>query len=140
MPKPPLWFTVVAALALLWNLAGLAAVVADLQLSAAEIAALPAAQQQMYAARPAWSVAASVVAVLGGTLGSLGLLLRRRWALVALYASLAGIVVQDIGIFVVAGAVQALGAGPVVMQTVVLLVAAGLVVLGRRAAAKGWLA
>jgi len=56
MNKPPIWFYIVAVLALLWNVAGLLAVVADLQLSAADIAALPPEQQAVYAARPLWSV------------------------------------------------------------------------------------
>jgi hypothetical protein len=63
MNKTPIWFTVVAIVALLWNLAGLFAVVADLRLSPAEIAALPQQQQALYAARPVWSIVASVVAV-----------------------------------------------------------------------------
>ena len=104
MTRVPVWFTVLAAVALLWNLAGLFAVVADLRLSAADIAALPAEQQALYAARPFWSVVASVVAVGGGTLGCLGLLLRRRWSLLLLYASLTGIVIQDVWIFLIAGA------------------------------------
>ena len=116
MNKPPPWFAVLAVLALLWNLAGLFAVVADLKLSAAEIAALPLDQQALYRARPGWSVVASVVAVVGGTLGCVGLLLRRRWAVPALAASLVGVLVQDIGIFVVAGAASVAGPVPVVRR------------------------
>lgn len=139
MTKPPLWFAALAAFALLWNLAGLFAVIADLQLSAAEIAALPAAQQALYAARPGWAVAASLVAVIGGTLGCLGLLLRRRWALVLLLASLAGVVLQDLAIVLVAGAAVVADPASFALQGVVLIVALGLVVLARRAAARSWL-
>ncbi len=139
MNKPPLWFTVLAVLALLWNLAGLFAVVADLRLSAPDIAALPLDQQALYSARPGWSVVASVVAVVGGTLGCIGLLLRRRWALPALAASLVGVVVQDIGIFVVAGAASVAGVVPVVLQAVVFAIAVGLLLMARRAVARSWL-
>ncbi len=139
MNRPPRWFTVLAVLALLWNLAGLFAVVADLRLSAADIAALPLDQQALYRARPGWSVVASVVAVVGGTLGCVGLLLRRRWAVPALAASLVGVVVQDIGIFVVAGAASVAGPVPVVLQSVVFAIAVGLLMLARRAGARSWL-
>ena len=139
MNKPPPWFAVLAVLALLWNLAGLFAVVADLKLSAAEIAALPLDQQALYRARPGWSVVASVVAVVGGTLGCIGLLLRRRWAVPALAASLVGVLVQDIGIFVVAGAASVAGPVPVVLQSVVFAIAVGLLLLARRAGARSWL-
>ncbi len=139
MPKPPLWFTLLAGLALLWNLAGLLAVVADLRLSAADIAALPAEQQAMYAARPLWSVVASVVAVAAGTLGCLALLLRRRWSLALLYLSLAGVLLQDIGIFLVAGAARTGNPVPLVLQSLVLVIAIGLIALARRATARSWL-
>ena len=139
MNKTPIWFTVVAIVALLWNLAGLFAVVADLRLSPAEIAALPQQQQALYAARPVWSIVASVVAVAGGSLGCVGLLVRKQWSLWALYASLFGVVVQDIGIFAVAGAASAQGLVPVILQGVVFVIAVALVFLARRAVARAWL-
>ena len=139
MSKPPLWFTLLAAVALLWNLAGLAAVVADLRLSAADVAALPLQQQALYAARPSWSVVASVVAVGAGTLGCIALLLRRRWATPILYASLVGLVVQDIGIFLVVGAGKSVNPAPLALQGLVLAIAVGLIALSRLAAARSWL-
>lgn len=139
MTKPPTWFYVLAAVALLWNAMGLVAVVGDLMLTAADIAALPQEQQALYQARPGWSVAGSLVAVVGGTVGCLGLLLRRRWAMPLLIASLVGVLVQDVGIFVVAGAAKVMGTVPVVLQTLVLLVAIGLVLLARKAIASAWL-
>ena len=140
MSKPPLWFFVVVAIALLWNVLGLFAVVGDLRLSPADIAALPAEQQALHQARPGWSVVASLVAVLGGTLGCVGLLLRKRWSIVFLVASLVGLVLQDAGMFLVAGAAKVMGPVPVVVQFVVLLIAIGLLLLGRRASARSWIA
>ena len=139
MSKPPLWFTLLAGLALLWNLAGLLAVVSDLRLSAADIAALPVEQQAMYAARPLWSVVASVIAVVGGTLGCLALLLRKRWSLALLYLSLVGVVFQDIGIFLISGALRFGNPVALVLQSVVLAIAIGLIALARRATARSWL-
>lgn len=139
MDKPPRWFTVVAVVALLWNLAGLMAIAADLSLSPADVAALPKEQQAMHAARPGWSVVGSAVAVGAGTLGCIALLLRRRWALALFVASLVGIVAQDIGLFVVAGAVQPPGPVPMVMQGLVFVIAVALAVLARRGTARGWL-
>jgi len=139
MNKPPIWFTVLAAVALLWNLAGLFAVVADMRLSPADVAALPQQQQALYAARPVWSVVASVVAVVGGTLGCIGLILRKQWSLWPLYASLVGLVIQDIGLFLIAGVASAQGTVPIVLQTAVFVIAAALVALARRAVARAWL-
>lgn len=140
MNKPPLWFFVVAVIALLWNAAGLMAVVADLRLSAADIAALSPDQQAMYAARPGWSVVGSVLAVGAGTLGCLLLLLRKRLAAAVFALSLVGVVVQDLGIFVVAGAGKDGNPVPFLLQGLVLLIAVGLLLLARRAQGRAWLA
>ena len=78
--KPPVSLKVVAIVALLWNLLGCLAFFSDLRLSPDDLARLPEAQQALYAARPGWAVAATAVAVFGGVLGSIGLLLRRKWA------------------------------------------------------------
>jgi len=124
---------------LLWNVLGLLAVLADLRLSAADIAALPAQQQALYAARPLWSVGASIVAVVGGTLGCLALLLRKRASLILLYASLLGVVLQDIGIFIIAGAGKLANPVPFILQGLVLVISVGLISLAHHAARKAWL-
>lgn len=138
MNKPPMWFVVVAVLALLWNLLGCLAIGMDMSLSPADIARLPADQQALHA-RPVWGIAGSVLAVLAGALGSLGLLLKKRWAAPALIVSLIGIVAQDIDLFVRGDAYKL--AGPVVagMQGFVLVVGIALVWLAHKARARGWL-
>lgn len=139
MDRPPKWFVVLAVVALLWNLAGLAAVVSDLRVSPEALAAMPAAQRALHEARPGWSVLASVVAVAAGTLGCLGLLLRRRWALPLLVASLVGVVAQDVALFGLVGRAPTVNGVAVVLQGVVLATAVGLVLLARTAGARGWL-
>jgi hypothetical protein len=139
MHTPPGWFKVVAIVALLWNLLGCLAFASDLRLSPEDLAALPAAQQALYAARPGWAVAATAVAVLGGVLGCIGLLLRRKWALVVLVLSLLGIVAQDVALFVLVDGATLAGAGAVAMQAIVLAIGIGLVLLARKGIARGWL-
>jgi CHASE2 domain-containing sensor protein len=94
-------------------------------------------QQTLRAERPAWSVAATAVAVWGGAAGSLGLILRRRWATPLLLASLIAVIVQDFSLFVLGSA----AADPIAMtlQGLVLLIAIGLVLLARKASRMGWL-
>jgi len=137
--KIPTWFKVVAVLALLWNLLGCFAFVSDLRLSPEDLANLPEAQQALYAARPGWAVAATAIAVLGGALGSIGLLLRKKWAFPVLVLSLLGILVQDFGLFVLADGASLGGPVAVVMQAVVLAVGIALVLLSRKGIARGWL-
>ena len=140
MSKVPKWFVVVAVVALLWNLLGCVAFIADLRLSQADIAAFSPAQQALYNARTAWATAATGVAVIGGALGCIGLLLRRKWAFAVLALSLAGIVIQDFGLFVLADGARLAGSTAMVLQAIVLVVGIGLVLLSRKAASRGWLA
>ncbi len=102
MNAPPSWFRVVAIVALLWNLLGCVAFFLDFRLSPDDLAKLSAAQQALYAARPGWAIAATAIAVFGGVLGCIGVLLRKKWAFAVLVLSLLGILVQDFGLFVLA--------------------------------------
>ena len=135
----PTWFKVVAVLALLWNLLGCFAYFSDLRLSPEDLAKLPEAQQALYSARPGWAVAATAAAVFGGALGSIGLLLRKKWAFPVFVLSLIGILVQDFGLFVLADGASLAGTVAVVMQAIVLTIGIGLVLLSRNGIARGWL-
>lgn len=139
MQTIPRWYLPVTILALLWNLIGCAAYLSDVMLSAEDVARLSPDQQALYAARPAWAVAATATAVWGGAVGSLGLILRRRWALPFLVASLLGVIVQDVGLFVMNDAAALGGAAVVGLQGLVLVIAIGLVWLARMAAGRRWL-
>jgi hypothetical protein len=137
MEKPPKWYLPVSVFALLWNLLGCAAYLSDVMLTPTDIAAMDAAQQALYNARPTWAVAATAVAVWCGAAGSIGLIVRRRWAALLLELSLAGVIVQDVGLFILSG-VDA-GTAVMAMQGAVLLVAIGLVALSRKAIARRWI-
>ena len=137
MNARPKWYLPVSILALLWNLMGCAAYLSDVMLTAEDIAAMDATQQALYNSRPAWAVAATAVAVWGGAVGCVGLILRKRWSAVLLELSLAGVIIQDIGLFILSGVNP--GTFVMVMQGLVLLIAIGLVVLSRRAIANHWL-
>jgi hypothetical protein len=65
--------------------------------------------------------------------------LRKRWAILRLLASFGGVILQDLELFVLSDAAKQAGPRRMVMQGLVLLVAIGLMLLGRRAAARGWI-
>lgn len=125
--------------ALLWNLLGCFAYLSDVRLSAEDIAAMPEAQQAMYAARTWWGVAGTAVAAWFGAVGSLGLVLRKRWAVPLLFVSLGGVIVQDVGILS-SGATAGAGTAGLALQGLVLVICVALAMLSRNAAARGWLA
>lgn len=140
MTPTPKWYLPVAILALLWNLMGCFAYLSDAMLTPDDLAKMSAAQQAMYAARPAWSVAATAIAVWGGAAGCLGLIMRKRWATPLLIASLAGVIAQDVGLFALNVVPLENATLVMVLQGLVLLVAIALVLLARKAVAKGWIA
>lgn len=139
MTQTPKWYMPVTVLALLWNLIGCAAYLSDVMMTPEAVAQLPADQQALYAARPAWAVAAYAIAVWGGALGSLGLVLKKRWASPLLMASVAGLVVQDLALFVLSPASASVSPVAYVLQGLVFLIALALVRLAGTASARGWL-
>ena len=140
MNKVPKWFTAIAVVALLWNLLGCLAFFADLRLSPQDVATLSPAQQALYNARPGWAVAATALAVFGGAIGCVGLLLRKKWAFILFCLSLVGILAQDFGLFILVNGATLAGSVAVIAQLLVLAIAIGLVFLSRLAIARGWLA
>jgi len=140
MSTPPGWFRPVAVAALIWNLLGCAAYVADVMITPEQVSQMTEAQQALYAARPSWAVGATATAVWFGAAGCLGLVLRRKWSIALLVISLLGILAQDLWLFAMSGAAAAAGPVAFVLQGLVLLIGIGLVLLARKASAQGWLA
>ena len=138
--KPPVWYWIVAVLALLWALAGCFAFVTQMTMGAAELARLPAAQREVWEAMPGWVEGAYAVAVGAGLLGSAALLLRRRWAWELFALSLAGIVVQFGWTFLATPILGTLGpAATVPFPAIIAIVCIAEIVFARMAAARGWL-
>ena len=140
MTATPKWFMPVAIVALLWNLIGCWAYLQDVSVTPEQLAKMSAELQAMRAARPMWSVAATAIAVWGGALGCVGLILRKRWATPLLIVSLAGVIVQDLSFYLLNRSSGGLDSTALGLQGFVLVVAIALVMLARKASANGWLA
>ncbi len=136
MSALPKWYKPVAVVALLWNLIGASAYLMDVTTSPDAVAKMTEAQRAMYESRPAWFVAAYACAVWFGVGGSLGLLLRKRWATPLLLVSLLGLIAQDAALFS-RPEVQA-DATVMGLQGMVLVIAVLLLLLARRGEAHGW--
>ncbi|HQR47476.1 MAG TPA: hypothetical protein PLB02_04830 [Thermoanaerobaculia bacterium] len=139
MSSSPKWFRPVAVVALIWNLLGCLAYLADVRISPERLARMTPAQQALYAARPSWAVAATATAVWFGAAGCVGLVMRRKWAGWLLVVSLLGVVAQDLWLFGLSGSARAAGPPAFVVQGLVLVVSVALVLLARRAARESWL-
>ncbi len=138
--KPAVWFWVVSAVAFVWNLMGVAAFVMQVTMSDADLAALPEAERMLYETAPAWSTAVFALAVFGGALGCLALLLRKKWAFPILVVSLIGIVAQMTYNVFFSKVMDVYGPGGLIMPVMVLVIGVYLLFFARSSTAKGWLA
>ncbi len=137
--KPPLWFWAVSAAMLLWNGLGAMAYVADATITADALNALRDAERVLRASRPAWATGAFAVAVFGGVVGCLLLLVRSRWALPVLALSLLGVVAQMTHAFLIANSYEVYGPAGLTMPALVLTFSLFLVCFARCARVRGWL-
>lgn len=139
VPRPRS-FWIIAVLALLWNLVGIAMFYMQIAMTPEQLAAMPAEQRAVYDATPSWLNAAFAVAVFGGALGALGLLLGKRWAVPMFLLSLLGLLVQMLGAYAVTPAWSAYGAAGLAMPILLVAIAVFLWLYSRKAAARGWIA
>lgn len=137
--RPPLWFWIVSVLATLWNAAGVWAYLAQVTMSPEALEALPEAERALHLATPAWAVGAFAIAVFGGLLGCLALLVRRRMALPLLVISLLAVLVQMGHAFGMSDALEVMGPQALIGPIVVILIGIGLVALAVTGGRRGWL-
>ncbi len=136
--KPPIWFWVVSVLALLWNLLGVMAYLAQVNMTDEALAALPEAERALYENQPMWATMAFAIAVWGGALGSLALLLRKRWARAVLLISLIGIIIQMTHSFFLSNNFEVYGPGKMIMPIMIIVVGVLLVLFARMAINRNW--
>ena len=92
--KPTLWFWVLAALGLLWNLMGVVAYLMETYMTDDVLANYTEAQKEIFLNQPSWLTAAYAISVFGGTLGCIALLLSKNWATPLFLISLIAVIVR----------------------------------------------
>lgn len=136
--RPPTWFWIVALLGLLWELFGVA-------MYLMHVGVLPNSQEMSEAERslmessPVWVTGLFAIGVFGGALGTLGLLLRKRWARPLLILSLIAVILQFGGWLLATDAIAVMGPSVFVMPAVIVAVAILLAWLATVAVKRGWL-
>lgn len=132
--RPPIWFWAASGAGLLWNAYGLWQFAGSLSATADSLVAsgLTPEQATVMTTYPAWMTLAFAIGVLGGLVGSVLLMLRRALAVPVLVASLAGYIVLYLG-DITEGVFAAMGAPQVIVLSVVVAIAVGLLLLARHA-------
>ncbi len=126
-------FWIISVVTLIFNAMGV--INFFVQMNADSLASFPESYRPFIEGRPAWATAAFAIAVFGGSLGCLLLLLRKSAATYLFIASLLGVIVTMVHIFGVAGFSSFEIWIGVLMQ---LVVAAFLIWYLKLAERKGW--
>ena len=138
--KPAAWYWVVSVLALIWNLIGVLAYLGQAFITEEMKAQYTAEQLTLLEGRPAWVTAAFAIAVWGGLLGCIALLIRKRWARPLLLVSLLGIVAQTGYNLFATNAAEIFGTlQGLVMPLIVVIIGILLVFIAKIADRKQWI-
>lgn len=137
--SPSLWFYMVGGLALLWNLLGLLAFIGQVTMTDESIEGLPEAQQELYRNIPTWAMIAFAVAVICGTLGSIGMVLRKSWCVPLFVISLLAVLVQNVYFFFLSDTLKVMGNQALIMPIMIILIGIFLVLLSSWAQSRNWL-
>ena len=135
----PGWYWIVAILLLLWALAGCAAYVMQVTMSAADIAKLPKAQADIWRMMPGWATAAYAIAVWVGLAGAAALVMRRRWARTAYLVSLIAVVVQFGWVFLASPILSTVGPSSAGFPAFIVVITLFALWFSGYAIRKGWL-
>lgn len=135
--RAPVHLWIVGALSLLWNAMGAFDYLATQLKLDFYMSQFSEAQLAYFYGFPKWAVAAWAFGVWGAVAGSVGLLLRRRWALPAFAVSVAGMVVNWVYTLGMSNGAEIMGGGGMVFGTVIWVVAILLLVYAWRMSAKG---
>ena len=128
-------FWVVAVLALIWNVMGVMNFI--VQMNPDMLAAYRESERAIVEGRPAWATGAFAIAVFGGALGALLLILRKSAASYLFMASLFGVIltmIHTLGVGIEFGLGEILG---IILMP--LAVAAFLIGYSKHAESKGWI-
>lgn len=137
--KPPVWFWIVAVIALLWNGLGIMAYLMRVYMTDEALAAMSAEQQAYVQNQPAWYLGVFATAVFGGTLGSILLLLRKALAYIVFVVSFLCVAVQwSYDLFMVENS-PAFDSSGIAMTILIPVFSIALILIARSARTKGWI-
>ncbi len=138
--KPPVWFWIVSVLALLWNLMGVSAYLADAFMKDEMMAAYTDAQRTIFETQPTWLTAAYALGVFAGAIGCIGLLARKNWAKPALIISLVAVLARTCYYFFLTNATEVFDVFQGTIFPIIIIVIGGLlIILAKVAKDRNWI-
>ena len=136
-PKTPVHLWIVAVLAILWHLMAVFDYLATELRLESYMSQFTQEQLDYFYGFPSWVVAAWAIAVWGGLLASIALLIRRKWAVWLFALSLVGLALTTLYNFVLSDGAAIMGAGAAMFTAVIWIIAIALLLYAWRQAANG---
>ena len=138
--KAPVHLWIVGVVALLWNLMGAFDYVMTETRNEAYMEKFTPEQLEFFYGFPAWVIAFWAIAVWGGVLGAILLLMRKKLTVPVLLISFLSMVVVSVHNYGFSGCADIVGATGVIMSVVIFVIALGLFIYASNMAKKGVLA
>ena len=136
--KPTSAFWIISVLALLWNIMGVVAYLGQAYMTDEVLKALSEGEQSYYNNVPAWITGAFAIAVFAGVFGCVGLLIRKKWAVILFVISIIAVIAQSTYNLYIQKFME-VPLQHMIWSLVVILIAIFLVWFSRNAAKKNWL-
>jgi len=131
--KPPVWFWIVSVIAFIWNGLGVDGFLGQAYNTERYQSSFTPEQLEIAANAPSWTMRAFAVAVFAGVIGSIALLIRKKWAFSFYLISLIAVIAQ-MGYFLINGHYDNIG-----MTISIIVFAMFLLWFSKKAIAKGWI-
>ena len=139
--KPPVAFWVISVIGLLWNLMGCFQWFTEYNFwknpETRDI--LPEAMRGLYDQTPAWTYIIFAIAVIAGTLGCIGLLMRKSWATTLFMISLIAVIIQQVYYLISTDTLERLGPTALIMPLVITLFAGFLLYYSKKSTAMNYI-
>ena len=136
-PKVPIHLWIVGVLALLWNFMGCFDYLATQLKLESYMGNFSEEQLEYFYGIPAWAVSGWAIAVWIGLVGTVGLLLRRKWSVMAFIVSLAGLALSSIYTLILSNGLEIMGGTGTVMTVLIWVISIFLVWYSKQQAKAG---
>ena len=136
-PKAPIHLWIVGVLALLWNLMGCFDYLATQLKIESYMSNFSEEQLEYFYGFPAWAVSGWAIAVWIGLVGTVGLLMRRKWSVIAYIVSFVGLAVSSIYTLILSDGLKIMGGAATVMTMVIWVISIFLIWYSRLQAKAG---
>lgn len=137
--RPEAWFWILAVFLLGWNIAGLFLTIYEsFFFDEAMLENMTAAQLDIYQNQPSWVLVNTYLAVITGLIGSIGMLMKRRFAVIMFAISLICIIINTVYAYLVIDGLKVLTTFDIVMSILVVIIGLIAWYANNTAKKRGW--